>query len=317
MTYFSDNDYEIRIQDYRDGSYVALGSGDYCSVKFDGVGSPDLRDSVFDVSGADGVMFGTEYYGMVNWTITGAVHSGASGGVAGDSGDAWNAWSTLARVWTQYPERLIPRAVVPLFFKRPGREQMVVYGRPARIDPETERSHAGFIAYTASFRQSDPLFYSSQQEIVVMGLEATASYAGGFLLNNTNTALQLPFVTTDGVASDSQVINAGDVGTSPIITFIGPVSNPQLTLINAQSEREWVIKLNAQIPSGKQIIIDTRQWSRSVTDTVGTSWAGTYVGDKLQDIKIPVGINTIGYQGVDATGTSLCRIEYRNAWASL
>lgn len=315
MTYFSENDYEIRIQDYKDGSYVALGSGDYCSVKFDGVGSPDLRESVFDVSGADGVMFGTEYYGMVNWTITGAVHSGLNGGVSGDSGDAWNAWSTLARVWTQYPERLIPRAVVPLFFKRPGREQMVVYGRPARIDPETERSHAGFIAYTASFRQSDPLFYSSKSNIVTLGMDVP--YAGGLMLNTAKTGFRLPFQTTEGAAQNAILNNTGDVGTSPIITFIGPVLNPQLTLTTQNSQRAWVIKINGQIPAGRAVTVDTRQWARSVTDAFGISWAGAYVGDKLQDIKVPVGINTIGYQGTDQTGTSLCRVEYRNAWASL
>lgn len=315
MTYFSNNDYEIRIQDYRDDSYIALGSGDYCSVKFDGVGSPDLRDSVYDVSGADGVIFGTEYYGMVNWTITGAVHSGINGGVAGDSGAAWDAWSTLSRVWTQYPERLIPRAVKPLFFKRPGREQMVVYGRPARIDPETERSHAGFIAYTATFRQSDPLFYSSQQQMVQLGMDVP--YAGGILLNAPKNALRLPFVTTEGAAKNALLNNTGDVPTSPIITFIGPVENPELTLTDQFSIRHWYVKINGTIPAGTSIIVDTRQWARSVTDSYGTSWAGAYVGDKLQDVKIPVGINTIGYQGIDQTGTSLCRVEFRNAWASL
>ncbi len=314
-TYESENDYEIQIKDYLTGEYISLGSGDYCSVKFDGVGSPDLRESVFDVSGGDGIQFGTEYVGAVNWTITGAIHAALNANVVGSSADTWNAWSVLARAWTHYPERKIPRAVVPLYFKRPGREQMVVFGRPNRIDPETTRSYSGFISYTASFRQSDPKFYSSNQTILNLSLDTP--YVGGLLLNNDQDAFLIPLQTSVATARTGTIFNSGDTDTHPVITLNGGVNSPQVNLYSDLGALIWSIKLSTPIPAGTSVTIDTRNWARTITSSQGTSWAGAYIGDKLQDIIIPPGASIFEYLGSDPTGTSTCQVLFRNAWASL
>lgn len=315
MTYESENDYEINFQDYLTGEYISLGSGDYCSVRFDGIGSPDLREAMFDISGGDGTQFGVEYYGAINWTITGAVHSGINHNVPGSSEAAWDAWSKLSRAWTHYPQRTVPRAVVPLYFKRPGREQMVVFGRPNRIDPETTRSYTGFISYSATFRQSDPKFYSSSQESVTLDLDAP--YSGGLLLNTAMDALKVPLQTTIGTPRTGFVYQSGDTDTYPVIVITGEVANPQVTLYDSESQQRWTIYIPETIPAGRSVTIDTRNWARSITDNTGMSWAGSYIGSKLQDVTIPPGSSLIEYMGTDETSTSTCQVLFRNAWTSL
>ena len=138
-------DYSIQINDVENGVHtgdmIDLGDGDFCGVSFDGVGSPDLRESAYDVSGGDGSQFGIEFYGSINWTITGAIHGSDNKNIPGTPERAWDAWSKLYRAWVNYPGRTNTREVVPLYFKRPGRDAMVVFGRPRRIDPSSTTSY--------------------------------------------------------------------------------------------------------------------------------------------------------------------------------
>ena len=309
------NDYEIVIQDYASGEYINLGSdGNFCNVRFDGVGSPELREAVWELSGDDGVRFGTEYYGAINWNITGSIHSGANKSIAGDASVAWNTWSQLSRAWIGYPQRLIPRGVVPLYFKRPGREQMVVFGRPSRIDPITDRSYAGLIAYTAQFRQSDPRFYSAEDKEIVVG--AGDTYAGGFIVND-GTAIKLPFTTTVATPAAGAIFNDGDAPTQPVIIINGEVTNPIVSYIDGSGDVQWSVVLQTVIPEGHAAVIDTRQWERSITRQIdGTSLDGAYVGDRLQDITILPGSGQIQYGATASSPSTYVRVSYKDAWVS-
>lgn len=311
------NDYEIEIGDVINGVYtgefVNLSDDGFCGVRFDGIGSPDLRESTYDVSGGDGSQFGIELYGSVNWTITGSIHGGDNKNTPGDPATAWGAWSRLYRAWIDYPGRKITREVIPLYFKRPGREQMVVYGRPRRIDPDSSTSYTGFIAYTALFKQSDPRFYSATDTSVTVQL--LASSYGGLLLTEAQDALAVPLSTSDTVIRPGLLTNQGDTNTNPVITFSGPVTNPALYLFGDDGLL-WTISLIASIPDGLDVVVDTRLWKRSIATPEGASFAGVYRGDKLQDIVLPPGSFEFEYTGTDGTGTSTCTINYRDAWAS-
>lgn len=307
-------DYEIEIEDAFTGEFLSLGGDDYCNVRFDGVGSPDLREAVYDVSGGDGVHFGVERYGAVNWTITGSIHGGVNKYTAGDPELAWERWSQLSRAWINYPERKIPRAAKALYFQRPGREQMVVYGRPQRIDPDTATSHAGFITYTASFRQSDPRFFSATESVNSVSLGA--AYRGGINLTETQDALVVPLSTTNADIRSSIISQEGDIATDVRVIFKGPVQNPRASLIDEDGNLVWLIEIKSVIPADVSVTVDSRQWVRSITTSSGASAAGAYFGPKLQDVVIPPGRSEIVYSGTDATNTSLLELKYRNAWAS-
>ncbi len=318
MSALSENDYMIHIVDYASGEELSLGSGDFCAVKFDGVGSPELGEVTFDVSGGDGIHFGIERLRGVNWTITGAIHSGLNKNTPGSPQGAWDAWSKVSRAWIAYPQRTRARAVVPLYFQRPGRERMVVFGRPRRIDPDTERSHSGFISYTALYTQSDPRFYSSVEKSLTIQLTPTVT--GGIHINTASAtypqgAFYLPFSTTSSTPRADTLANTGDSPTNPVIKFKGPVTNPRVAYYSDDGF-EWDIKLALKINQGQTITIDTRQWARTVTDANGGSQAGYYRGVKMQDITILPGAGYIEYSGSDPTGTSTCELKFRNAWVS-
>lgn len=308
------NDYTIQIEDAFTGELLSLGDDEYCSVRFDGVGSPDLREAVYDVSGGDGVHFGIERYGAVNWTITGTVLGGTSRYKPGDPALAWQKWSQLSRAWINYPERTIPRAARPMYFQRPGRERMVVYGRPQRIDPDTATSHAGFISYSASFRQSDPRFFAANESVNSVSLGA--NYRGGIQLNDTEDGLLIPLSTTTADVRSSIISMEGDIATDVKLEFKGPVQNPKAVLKDEDGNVVWSIEIRTTVPNGVTVTVDSRQWVRSITTSNGASAAGAYFGPKLQDVVIPPGRSEVIYSGIDGTNTSLLEVKYRNAWAS-
>lgn len=318
MPWTIEDDYEIKINDVVNGEYtgefLSLGGEEYCGVRFDSVGSPDLRESTYEVSGGDGIRFGIERYGAVNWTITGVIHGSLIANAPGDKDLAWERWSKLARAWIDYPGRTSPRAVVPLYFKRPGREEMVVFGRPRRIDPETSKSHAGFIPYTALFMQSDPKFYSAVETSVIVELEP--SETGGLMMNVEEDGLLIPFQTTAGTKSGGVITQLGDTDTNPLIRIKGPVTNPSIILYDSLGNVEWQAEVRTSIPDGVWLDIDGRHWMRTITDQYGTSFAGYYRGVRLQDLVFAPGTHLFDYQGTDPTGTSMCQIIYRNAWTS-
>jgi hypothetical protein len=308
-------DYEISVRDATSGQFINLGSDDnFCSVRFDGVGSPELREAVYEVSGDDGIRFGIERYGVTTWNISGSIHSGFNKGVPGNPADAWNTWSTLLRAWTHYPERHIPRAVVPLYFKRPGRQEMIAYGRPQRMDPVTDRAYTGFITYTATFRQSDPRFYAAVDQVAILTL--SESYAGGIIINN-GTDMKLPFTTTTAIPVSGPVTNNGDIGSPPVIQIFGAVTNPIVSYLDGSGNVQWTISLLTEIAEGESVTIDTRQWARSITrDVDGTSLAGAYNGDKLGSIEILPGTGVLRYGATAGSGNTYVKVTHRNAWVS-
>lgn len=315
VTYLGANDYEILIEDYLTGEYINMGSdGNFCNVKFDGVGVPELREAMYELSGGDGMRFGIEYQGVITWNITGSIHSGTNSGTAGSSDGAWNTWSSLARSWSAYPQRLQPRAVVPLYFKRPGREQMVVFGRPNRLDPVTDKAYVGFISYTATFRQSDPKFYSAVSKTVDLSLNQTSN-SGGIILNNMN-AIKLPFTTTTADPVTGVITNDGDAPTSPVIVIHGEVVNPIISYLDIGGNVQWTIEILATIAEGTSAIIDTRHWERSIVHSDGSSLAGVYNGNRLQDIAIMPGTGLIRYGATSGSLTTNIQVTYRDAWVS-
>ena len=191
---------------------------------------------------------------------------------------------------------------------------MVVFGRPSRIDPITDRSYAGLIAYTAQFRQSDPRFYSAEDKEIVVG--AGDTYAGGFIVND-GTAIKLPFTTTVATPAAGAIFNDGDAPTQPVIIINGEVTNPIVSYIDGSGDVQWSVVLQTVIPEGHAAVIDTRQWERSITRQIdGTSLAGAYVGDRLQDITILPGSGQIQYGATASSPSTYVRVSYKDAWVS-
>lgn len=308
-------DYQLMFQDYYTGQMITLGGDeDYCSVRFDGIGSADLRSAEREMPGEDGITFGYEFLGARKWTIEGSVKSGTNNYAASDSGDAWNALAMLMRAWDYNRARLQAREVVPLYFKRPGRELMRVYGRPERIDPDASKSYAGFVSYQASFRQSDPRFYSDVLQSTTLPL--TQPYSGGLLYNDAMTALITPFATSSVTFRQGTLINNGDYNAPLVIKFKGPVVNPAVSLLNSSGAPIWTATLKTTVNTGQTVTIDTRQWNRSVTRQDGASYAGYLNSPPLSSLSLPPGAWEARFAGTSPDGTATCVIENRDTWST-
>lgn len=321
-------DYQLMFEDYYTGDMLTLGGDDqFCSVRFDGIGSAELRTSERDMPSEDGVTFGYEYLGKRQWTISGAIKSGTMSNVPGDSSGAWDSLSQLMRAWDHNRARLSARDVLPLYFKRPGRDMMLVYGRPERIDPDVTQSYAGFVTYQAAFRQSDPKFYSN--EVQTMSLTTAQAPSGGVLLTDMpgdslgtmTNALKVPLTTVGTVDRAGAMVQGGDVPSSPVIEITVPpgatVTNPTVVLLNADTSIRWSMTLATTVQSNQTVTIDPRLWARSVVRNDGASLAGAYRGPRLAELVVPPGPAEFIYRGSGTGSSSTCTIQLRNAWAAV
>ncbi len=322
------DDYQLMFEDYYSGDMITLGGGgDFCSVRFDGIGSAELRASERDMPSEDGATFGQEYLGKRNWTIQGAIKSGTNSGTAGTSDGAWDSLSMLMRAWDYNRARLLPRAVLPLYFKRPGRELMVVYGRPERIDPDVTQSYAGFVTYQATFRQSDPKFYADATENVT--LSSAQATEGGILLRDytqdsltMTNAFLLPFTAVGSVSSSpGGYIQQGDVPAPVVFTFEvtsgTSVTNPTLELRGTNDAVLWRVTLATTVLYGQTVTVNPNLWERSVLRNDGASLAGAYRGPRMAELLVPPGPVEFVYTGTNVGGGSSCSITLRDAWTAI
>jgi hypothetical protein len=321
----------IMFQDYMTGDWIALGRDSYCSARMEGFGSPELRSNEYEYPGQDGIGFGFEYLGSRKWTIQGAI-KGPVGTVNGTSvynmsvpsspESTWDELSRLLRAWDYNKARLKSRDVVELYWHRPGREAVLIYGRPERIDAETSTAHTGYITYTAVFRQGDPKFYSTvEQSEQFTLLTATPS---GIIMNAGGTAIAAVdgrMQTSPSVTIPKVITVGGDIPAPPIITFTGPVTNPSLSLVGANGGNAWTVSIDGTIDPGYSVTVDTRLWKRTTMSKAPNgsqvSWAGNLRGSRLSDVLLPLGTSTYKYTGTGGGQASLCTIKYRNAWAAV
>lgn len=295
---------------------INLSTAPYCIFSIDGLGSPELRTQEIELPNADGMTFGREFQGMRKWTINGAVKGGSPSTPAtgADVAAAWDAMSDLLTLWGRNDVRSTERTITYLQFQRPGRDPVICYGRPDRIDPDTSVSYAGYINYAAVFRQSDSNFYSLEEFSVRNAI--AVPYSGGLLYSADRRGILVPLTTTAGTQRTDGVNNQGDTDSWPIITIFGPVLNPRVSL-RVDASDLWLVQLKTVLGSNQSIVIDTRPWMRSVTRSDGANIGGVLRGARLNEMVVPPGQSLFIFDGQDRTATSSAEIRFRSAWASL
>lgn len=93
----------------------------------------------------------------------------------------------------------------------------------------------------------------------------------------------------------------------PVITFAGPVSNPQVAYPAAG---QWM-RLQTVLAAGVTATIDTRPWQRTVLRSDGASIAGTLRGTPPRDMALQPGLTPVRFSGQDNTATARCTITWR------
>lgn len=180
---------------------------------------------------------------------------------------------------------------------------MVAYGRPRKLTPTSLRGLAdGVVAAVATFDTAHAGFYGDTEHLRTLTL-----------LPDTSGGLTLPEVlpatlANIGNSNADQITNSGDVESWPVITFHGPIANPEITWVGTNTS----IRLVATVPSDRSVTIDPRPWVRSILRSDGASLAGAKRGVRLEDLRLPPGVTEVAFRGQDATGTSSCVIRWRD-----
>lgn len=261
------------------------------------VSDTEMRLGDRDTPGADGAQFGIDYQdgrtvSMDLWTDT---HTGA---------EARQALAVLRREWSADTARATSRAVVPLRFRMPDCDTVVVYGRPRRWTPGSQRTRdLGVVDVVADFRTADRLFYSDVERSIQLSL--VTSGGGGITWPIVWPVTWAP----SGRSRQDAAVNWGDSPTWPVITISGPVAQPEVEFLGTDRR----VRLDMSIPHDRTISIDTRPWARTVLRDDGASFAGQLRGAMLADLQLPVGQTTVAYRGTDLSGQSVCTISWRDA----
>lgn len=273
--------------------------GDLTTVQCDDVDVGDVARRVGDrdSSGSDGIQFGLDYHdgrliAFELWTDTTTAASARS------------AWAALRTAWDGDQVRSISRAVTPLRMHLPGADTVVVYGRPRRMTPASQRSRQdGVIDLVADFQTADRAFYGDVEQERILNL--LPNLGGGLMVPFTPPAILRAVNNSDS----TMITNGGDLPTWPVITFHGPIVNPSVEWVATGSR----LTLQATLAYDRSVTIDTRPWARTALRDDGASLAGSLRGPRLGEFTLPVGPTQIAFRGQDPTGTSSCVVRWRDA----
>lgn len=276
-----------------------FGQGTRITIEAVAVDAPAVAAQDTPMILADGQAFGIDALGSRTVTFTGHVLD-----IAGPEG-VFADYAALVAAWNNPQVRLSPRAVSVLRYRFPGLAGTVrMYGRGRAIAPTLYNKGINLIQFTAAFATADPLFYDDDEQQVSLPL-AWADPGGGA---SPPVAPPVMLAPVPGGQPD-MAVNGGPEPTWPVITFSGPVTSPVLSYVDAALS----VGLTGSLAAGEQVIVDTRPWARSVTNTAGGSYAGRLTGSRLADLALPPGATLLSFAGQDATGAASVTVAWRAA----
>jgi len=288
------------------GGVVIGADTPYTLSNIDGLGLGNLRTRTVDIPGEDGEWFGREYRQAPVLTFEGQVVK------AGDEAGAWDLSDVLEDAFDMPELRKTARAVTPLRLRRPGSDARILYGRPDRYDPAHRMAVVGLVPFMATFRGSDPRWFSDAEESVTLAMSAVS--AGG-LITTVDGSIPSPITTVAGERRSSIITNDGNRETPAIITFRGPLSGGKVSLLDSEGGVLWEVGLTKPIAYDRIATVDTRPWKREVRLGDGSALGSPLTPQSvLSRCTIPPGQSEILIEGVDLTGTARFEIRWRHAY---
>ncbi|WP_330335706.1 hypothetical protein OHS33_38660 (plasmid) [Streptomyces sp. NBC_00536] len=232
-----------------------------------------------------------------------------------------DAVSVAAQAWDA--EALRRRFGVPAVLRTvQGGRARRFYGRPRKWAPAASRlTRLGHTSVVASFACVDALAYDDVEQSKIVRLQPPEhrGLAG---------PLKDPITMTGESASvlPGGLTVGGTRPTWPVITIYGPISQPQVVLVDrAIDERDpsrgslpgWTIGFDMGIGENETITIDTRPWARTVLRNGEASVAGylSWGSPRMEDMRLPVGRQDMTLRGVDSTGAARMVVAWRDAYA--
>ncbi len=189
----------------------------------------------------------------------------------------------------------------PLVVTEPGRPDRRAYVRINDATKVSEPYGASSVAFDWSLqlRAPDPRRYADAETDITLTLPTGA---GTGLIPPLTPPLTLPSGVATNVAT---AVNAGTIATRPVVTFVGPVTNPAIANITQGRTLSFLL----DIAAGDSLTVDFDQKSVLLNGEVSRAWA-IEPGSAWFDLG--PGNNDIQYQA-DA-GTGQATIVYSSAW---
>lgn len=260
-----------------------------------GISNIDIDDQDASRPRGDGVLFGTDYRSGTTVTFDIEVDGGDSEQSAND------LLQVLAKAWRGDSIRQTPGALATLT-AHTGRS---TFGRPRRFQPKYDLTPFGITAVTCDFATADDLWYDPEDTAVV---KLIPDVGGGLV-----APLASPLSTTATSDRSQTFTVGGTVPTWPVITIMGPLTNPVIEVLG-----RFTLSFNLTLAADQKLVIDTRPWARTIKRN-GANVAGTLLAStsRLSDTAVPPGTYNLSLRGASATGTPQAQIAWRNAYPTM
>lgn len=239
-------------------------------------------------------MFGRDLLGAETWTWSCFLSTE-------NPEDALAAAAAMGRVWRD--EKYAEVGVVSaLRYALAGRTR-VVYGRPRKFSFKPGNALLqGNLPPLATFDKVDTKHYDDVELFV--DLQLVPQVEGGFAVPFT-APLTIDRDATAG--TPGLVAIGGDAKTAPTVTFYGPSTNPKVVI------GSFVVGLVGSIPAGASVVVDCRPWAQTVTKVGAVGRVSLSRDTRLATARLSPGNYQAVYSASDLTGSSRCRVAWRNA----
>lgn len=278
------------------GTSFAFGSSE---SGFGFVGAPEIGDADVvtgdvQVDGVDGRLFGRD-------TLDGCTITFQLDVIRPTEQAARSALETARRAWRADAVRQTPGSVAQLQAGS-GRS---AFGRPRRFWSDDTYVPLGASTIDCDFKTVDDLWYGPEQSIRV----GIAPALGGGLV----APLASPLATTESSDRSQAIVVGGSLPTWGIYTVTGPISGPEIELVN-----RWALRFpNLNLAYDQTLVVDTRPWARTILRN-GGSVAGMLApgSSRLRDAVLPPGVSELVLRGTSITGTASLTARWRDAYTT-
>lgn len=299
-------EHQHELLDVAETGGIVFGTEDtgYLTLERPAYTSAELRLGDVDRVQEDGRGFGRDYLGAKAVTFTMGVLTDKLNNLDGGNPHRANldALGRLEAWWRDPRWRNNPNALAVLRSCEAG-QVWRAYGRPRRYeDTPGQFTVMGYTPLVCDFALVDDCYYSDAIYSVQAGLVPPTD--GGLVAPLVAPLTTIPETTGQAIARI-----AGDRATWPVVTFTGPILNPNVTI------GPLFIGLYTNLLTGQSVTVDTRPWNRTVLRENGGSVAGALnpFTPALRNCQLRPGEHDVLYRGTDLTATSRCTVAWRDA----
>lgn len=256
----------------------------------------DIRTQDVPASAGDSLYFGRDYLTPPVWTFTFAVK---------DDVDVYPHLNRLGSIWRADATRLRPGALLPLTFRRGGKE-FVVYGRPRKfaVDHGASMDHT-FKVVTATFQLADTFLYGADEHSVTLDLVRTSSADGLIFPTGFPWAFQ-----SDSVERRGQVTVSAGLPTPFKVQITGP-SVGVASNFTVRSTTGWSMEFGTSLAPRGSITVDT---STGLVERNSAVYGGNIRQRADYRALLRPGAQEVIFSANDPSFTSTATISWRDVY---